>query len=68
MSNRGRSTFVDSQTKINAAASQVILDEEYIVRLVRQVVTVSVEMVQLIDELSKVVKMEDWMNFSLLEN
>ena len=36
-------------------------DEEYIVRLVRQVVTVSVETVRLVDELAHVVTMADWM-------
>jgi predicted helicase len=37
-------------------------DEEYIVRLVGKVVTVSVETVKLVNELAQVVKVEDWMN------
>ncbi len=36
-------------------------DEQYIVRLVRQVVTVSVETVQAVDELAQAVTMDDWM-------
>jgi predicted helicase len=36
-------------------------DEEYIVRLVRQVVTVSLETVQAVDELARAVTMDDWM-------
>ncbi|MGH2493194.1 MAG: type ISP restriction/modification enzyme [Ktedonobacteraceae bacterium] len=36
-------------------------DEEYIVRLVRQIVTVSLETVQLVDELRQAVTMDDWM-------
>ena len=37
-------------------------DEEYIVRLIGKVITVSVETVQLVNELAQVVKMEDWMS------
>ncbi len=37
-------------------------DEEYIVRLVGKVITVSVETVRLVNELAQVVKMEDWMS------
>src|SRR5947209_4500493 len=37
-------------------------DEEYIVRLVGKVITVSVETVQLVNELAQAVKMEDWMS------
>jgi len=37
-------------------------DEEYIVRLVGKVVTVSVETVRLVNELAQAVKMEDWMS------
>jgi hypothetical protein len=36
-------------------------DEEYIVRLVGKVVTVSVETVRLVNELAMAVRMEDWM-------
>ncbi|HET8842779.1 MAG TPA: type ISP restriction/modification enzyme, partial [Ktedonobacteraceae bacterium] len=36
-------------------------DPEYIVRLVKQVVTVSVKTVALVDELAQAVTMEDWM-------
>jgi predicted helicase len=43
-------------------------DEEYIVRLVGKVVTVSVETVRLVNELAQVVKMEDWMSESVEEN
>ena len=37
-------------------------DEEYIVRLVGKVITVSVETVRLVNELEQAVKMEDWMS------
>ncbi len=37
-------------------------DEEYIVRLVGRVITVSVETVRLVNELAQAVKMEDWMS------
>ncbi len=37
-------------------------DEEYIVRLVGRVVTVSVETVRLVNELADAVKVEDWMD------
>ena len=37
-------------------------DEEYIVRLVGKVVTVSVETVKLVNELAQAVKVEDWMS------
>ncbi len=37
-------------------------DEEYIVRLVGKVITVSVETVRLVNELAQAVKMEDWMS------
>jgi predicted helicase len=43
-------------------------DEEYIVRLVGKVVTVSVETVQLVNELTQAVKMEDWMSETIEEN
>jgi predicted helicase len=36
-------------------------DEQYIVRLVRQVVTVSVETAQAVDKLAQAVTMADWM-------
>ena len=36
-------------------------DEEYIVRLVGRVVTVSVETVKLVNELAKTVTQDDWM-------
>ena len=36
--------------------------EEYIVRLIRKVITVSVETVRLVNELAQAVKMEDWMS------
>lgn len=36
-------------------------DEEYIVRLVGKVVTVSVETVKLVDELAREVKQEEWL-------
>ncbi len=39
-------------------------DPEYIVRLVKQVVTVSVETVELVDQLAQGVTMEDWMERS----
>lgn len=37
-------------------------DEEYIVRLVAKVITVSMETVRLVNELAQVVTQEDWMN------
>ncbi len=40
-------------------------DEEYIVRLVGRVVTVSVETVRLVNELAEAVKVEDWMDAPL---
>ena len=36
-------------------------DEEYIVRLVGRVVTVSVETVKLVNELAQAVRVEDWL-------
>jgi predicted helicase len=43
-------------------------DEEYIVRLVGKMVTVSVETVRLVNELAQAVKMEDWMSEIVEEN
>jgi len=43
-------------------------DEEYIVRLVGKVVTVSLETVRLVNELAQAVKMEDWMSETKEEN
>ena len=37
-------------------------DQEYIVRLVGRIVTVSVETVRLVQELAAAVKVEDWMD------
>src|SRR5438477_2438233 len=37
-------------------------DEEYIVRLVGKVITVSIETMRLVNELARAVKMEDWMS------
>ena len=37
-------------------------DEEYIVRLIGKVITVSVETVRLVNELAQTVKIEDWMS------
>ena len=37
-------------------------DEEYIVRLVGKVITVSIETVQLVNELAQAVRMEDWID------
>jgi hypothetical protein len=36
-------------------------DEGHIVRLVGQVITVSIETVKLVNELAQVVKVEDWL-------
>ncbi len=41
-------------------------DEEYIVRLVGKVVTVSVETVRLVNELAQVVKVEDWISKTIV--
>lgn len=43
-------------------------DEEYIVRLVGKVITVSIETVRLVNELAQAVKMEDWMSETMEEN
>ncbi len=43
-------------------------DEEYIVRLVGKVITVSLETVRLVNELAQAVKMEDWMDEIVVEN
>ena len=43
-------------------------DEEYIVRLVGKVITVSVETVRLVNDLAQAVKMEDWMNEAVEES
>jgi len=43
-------------------------DEEYIVRLVGKVITVSMEAVRLVNELAQTVKMEDWMSETIEEN
>jgi predicted helicase len=43
-------------------------DEEYIVRLVGKVITVSVETVRLVNELAQAVKMEDWMGETMEVN
>jgi predicted helicase len=43
-------------------------DEEYIVRLVGKVITVSMETVRLVNELAQAVKMEDWMSETVEEN
>ena len=43
-------------------------DEEYIVRLVGKVITVSMETVRLVNELAQAVKMEDWMSEAMEEN
>ena len=43
-------------------------DEEYIVRLVGKVITMSLETVRLVNELAQVVKMEDWMDEAVEEN
>jgi hypothetical protein len=53
------------QAKTNAAALRVILAASMIkdifVRLVGQVITVSVETVQLVNALAQAVKVEDWL-------
>ena len=43
-------------------------DEEYIVRLIGKVITVSVETVRLVNELTQAVKMEDWLDELQEEN
>jgi predicted helicase len=43
-------------------------DEEYIVRLVGKVITVSMETVRLVNELAQAVKMEDWMSEAIQES
>ena len=43
-------------------------DQEYIVRLVGKVITVSVETVRLVNELAQAVKMEDWMSETVENN
>src|SRR5438270_4396564 len=43
-------------------------DEEYIVRLVGKVVTVSIETVRHFNELAQAVKTEDWLSETIAEN
>ncbi len=43
-------------------------DEEYIVRLIGKVITVSIETVRLVNELAQAVRMEDWMGETMEEN
>ena len=43
-------------------------DEEYIVRLIGKVISVSVETVRLVNELAQAVKMEDWLDEPQEEN
>lgn len=43
-------------------------DEEYIVRLVGKVVTVSVETVRLVTELAQAITQEDWISETMEEN
>src|SRR5437660_7831339 len=43
-------------------------DEEHIVRLVGKVITVSVETVRLVNELTQVVKLEDWISETMEEH
>jgi len=58
---------MDRRTGIVSDPNQLD-DEEYIVRLVGKVVTVSVETVRLVNELAQTVKMEDWMSETIEEN
>jgi predicted helicase len=51
----------DKRTGIESDPNRPLDDEEYIVRLVGRVVTVSVETVKLVNELAREVTAEDWL-------
>lgn len=51
----------DKRSRIRSDPNN-LYDEEYIVRLVGKVVTVSVETVRLVNELAQAVKIEDWVD------
>lgn len=68
LGNRSALEWVIDQYQISKDARSGIVsdpnnpdDSEYIVRLVKQVVTVSVKTMKLVDELAQAVKLEDWL-------
>ncbi|GAC1624271.1 MAG: hypothetical protein NVS4B11_19510 [Ktedonobacteraceae bacterium] len=69
LGNRSALEWVIDQYQVSTDARSGIVsdpnredDEQYIVRLIGKVVTVSVETVHLVHELEQAVKMEDWMS------
>ncbi len=75
LGNRSALDWVIDQYQVNEDKRSGIVsdpnnldDEEYIVRLVGRVITVSVETVRLVNELAQAVKMEDWMSETMEEN
>ena len=50
----------DKRSGIESDPNRPLDDKEYIVRLVRRVVTVSVETVKLVNELAQAVTADDW--------
>jgi predicted helicase len=75
LGNRSALEWVIDQYQINVdKRTGIVIDpnqleaEDYIVRLVRKVITVSVKTVRLVNELSQAVKMEDWMSETIEES
>ncbi len=69
LGNRSALEWVIDQYKVSTDVRSGIVsdpnredDEQYIVRLIRKVVTVSVETVKLVEELAQTVKQEDWLH------
>lgn len=69
LGNRSALEWVIDQYQVSTDARSGIVsdpnrddDEQYIVRLIGKVITVSVETVKLVEELAKVVTQEDWMS------
>jgi len=69
LGNRSALEWVIDQYQVSTDARSGIVsdpnrddDEQYIVRLVGKVVTVSVETVKLVEELAREIKQEDWMS------
>lgn len=70
MGNRAALAWVIDQYQVSQEKRSGIMsdpnnpdDEEYIVRLVGKVITVSMETVRLVNELAQAVTREDWMNW-----
>ena len=74
LGNRSALEWVIDQYQVSTDARSGIVsdpnredDEQYIVRLVGKVVTVSVETVKLVEELAQKVKQEDWLKDAPME-